>query len=263
MNRQVASLTYTPIKGTSLVRPGSVDVGVGGITEDRLFHLLDAANGRQVGASPKLLPVVTTYRSDTRELAVQVPTGQRARAEIRLGDAVMAKIGWDKDRPVESRKVLGPWDCLLSEYLGRQVVLAQAIRPEGAVDVEPITLVSHASIRRLERELQGQPLGTGRFRMNLNLDGLAEHEEDDWYGRRIAIGSAVLRVTGPVPRCAVTTLNPDTGRRDASTLKAIVRYRAPMPGPGPARPVKVPFGVYARVEQPGRIEVGDVAELLD
>jgi uncharacterized protein YcbX len=261
--RQVASLTYTPVKGTSLVRPGAVDVGAGGIAEDRLFHLLDAADGRQVGSSPKLLPVVTTYRPDARELAVQVPTGQRALAEVRLGEAVTAKIAWDKDRPLESRKVLGPWDCLLSEYLGRHVVLAQAIRPAGAVDVEPITLVSHASISRLERELQGQPLGTERFRMNLNLEGLAEHEEDQWYGRRIAIGSAVLRVTGPIPRCVVTTLNPATGERDASTLKGIVRYRAPIPVPGSALPVKVPFGVYARVEQPGRIEVGDKVELLD
>jgi hypothetical protein len=63
VNRQVASLTYTPIKGTSLVRPGSVDVGVGGITEDRLFHLLDAVPG-----PPKVEVVQSSDGSDLRPL---------------------------------------------------------------------------------------------------------------------------------------------------------------------------------------------------
>jgi uncharacterized protein YcbX len=260
--RQVASLTYTPVKGTSLVQPESVELEAGGIPEDRLFHLLDATTYRQIGASPKLLPITSRYRPSTGCLAMELPDGERADATVVLGDEVTARIGWDRDRPMDSRLVTGPWSALLSTYLGQEVLLARVLRPEGAVDVAPITLVSRASVRRAERQLNGQHLAIERFRMNLNLDGLGEHEEDEWYGRRITLGGAVLLVTGPVPRCAVTTYNPVTGERDASTLKAIVQYRKPIPMPG-GNLVKAPFGVYARVQQPGRVRVGDAVELIE
>lgn len=260
--RQVASLTYTPVKGTSLVQPEWVELAAGGIAEDRLFHLLDATTCRQIGASPKLLPISSRYWPDTGRLAVELPSGERAEAPAVLGDQITARIGWDRNRPMDSRWVIGPWSALLSEYLGREVVLARVLRPEGAVDVAPVTLVSTASIRRVERQLHDQHLGIERFRMNLNLEGLREHEEDEWYGRPIAVGGAVLLVTGPVPRCAVTTYNPTTGDRDASTLKAIVQYRAPISAPGVPKPIKAPFGVYAHVERPGRVRVGDTVELL-
>jgi uncharacterized protein YcbX len=263
MARRIASLSYTALKGTALHWPTSVDVGPGGIDDDRLFHLVDTTDGRQVKTSPKLLRVRSRYDASTRELAVELPDGRHAEAVVTLGSPVTAKIGWDQDRPLESREVVGPWSELFSPYLGKPVVLTQGMRPEKAIDVEPITLVSHASIRRAERELDGQQLGAGRFRMNLNLDGLAEHEEDEWYGRRVAIGGTVLLITGPVPRCAVTTLNAQTGERDASTVKAIVGYRDAIPDPGSGEPVKAPFGVYARVERAGRIAVGDPVELLD
>ena len=140
--RRITSLTYTPVKGTSLVQPKSVELAAGGIPEDRLFHLLDATTCRQIGASPKLLPITSRYLPDTGRLAVQLPTGERAEAPVVLGDQITAKIGWDQDRPMDSRLVIGPWPALLSTYLGHHVLLAQVLRPEGAVDVAPITLVS-------------------------------------------------------------------------------------------------------------------------
>jgi uncharacterized protein YcbX len=259
----VRSLTYTPVKGTALVRPAEVEVQRDGIVDDRLFHVVDAVTRRQLTTSPRLLPIRSAYRPDTRHLVVELPDGRRAEGEVRLGDPLVARIPWDGDRPLESREVLGAWSELLSGHLGRDVVLAQAMPSSRAVDVEPLTLVSHASIARAEQELAGRHLGARRFRMNLNIDGVAAHEEDEWYGRRLAIGDAVLLITGPVPRCAVTTFNPDSGHRDASTLKAIVAYRPPIPDPaGGGGVVKAPFGVYARVERAGRIAVGAALTLL-
>ncbi len=262
MSRRVASIAYTPVKGTSLTQPESVDIAAGGIPHDRLFHLVDAATGRQLGASPKLLPVRSSLSPDGSELALELPGGRRVQGRVVLGEPIVGKVAWDGDRPVRSRAVAGPWSAALSDHLGQDVVLAQAVEDQRAVDVEPITLVSHASVRRAEAQLGGQRLGTARFRMNLNLDGVGEHEEDEWYGRRIAVGEAVLVVTGPVPRCAATTYAPDTGRRDAHTVKAIVQYRPPIPEPATGRPIKAPFGVYARVERPGRVAVGDALELM-
>ena len=88
--------------------------------------------------------------------------------------------------------------------------------------------------------------------MNLELDGCAPYEEDGWSGAAVRVGTAVIRVLGPVPRCVATTRDPETGAKDFDTLKAISAYRPLM-----ANPRGVPFGMYAEVETPGRVAVGD------
>ncbi len=97
-------------------------------------------------------------------------------------------------------------------------------------------------------------IGTRRFRMTLTLAGADPHEEDSWGGRRIRAGSCVLRIEGAVPRCVAVTHHPETGKRDRATLRGILAYRRPA---NRDDPVQVPFGVYAYVEEPGRIAVGD------
>ena len=52
-----------------------------------------------------------------------------------------------------------------------------------------------------------------RFRMTMELDGCEPLEEDTWAGRRIEVGEAIVRMGDPVPRCVVTTLDPDRARR--------------------------------------------------
>lgn len=66
----------------------------------------------------------------------------------------------------------------------------------------------------------------------------------------------MIRVSGPVPRCALTTRSPDTGERDLDTLRLIKGYRGVRNGEA------IDFGVYARVVRPGRVRVGDVVELV-
>lgn len=88
--------------------------------------------------------------------------------------------------------------------------------------------------------------------MNLELDGCDPYEEDTWAGRAVSVGEAILRIMGQVPRCRVTNRSPVTGEADFPTLKTVASYRPPMsPGKG------IPFGVYARIELPGLVHVGD------
>jgi hypothetical protein len=92
--------------------------------------------------------------------------------------------------------------------------------------------------------------------MNFGVEGLREHEEDEWLGRRVRLGDAVVVPQGHVGRCAVTTQHPDTGAPDLDTLKALAAYR---PGDDATEPL--PFGVYAAVAQPGEVSVGDPVEV--
>ena len=62
---------------------------------------------------------------------------------------------------------------------------------------------------------------------------------------------------GNVGRCAITTQNPDTGRVDLDTLKALAVYRCDVETTEP-----LPFGIHAAVAEPGRVRVGDPVEVL-
>jgi len=87
--------------------------------------------------------------------------------------------------------------------------------------------------------------------MLINLAGTEPHEEDTWMGKQVAIGDAVLRVTKPVARCAITTQDPDTGQRDLDTLRTIISYKGLRDGK------HADMGVLADVVRPGRIRIGD------
>lgn len=93
--------------------------------------------------------------------------------------------------------------------------------------------------------------------MLIEVDGCAPHDEDTWAGRRVRVGEAVILVGDPVPRCVITTLDPQTGMRDFPTLKVIRQYR------GVSQDDKLQFGVYGDVVEPGAVRVGDEVELLD
>ena len=90
-----------------------------------------------------------------------------------------------------------------------------------------------------------------RFRGNIWVDGLAPWEEHDLVGKKFRIGGAVFEGVEPIVRCLATNANPDTGVRDADTLKALNS------GWG-----HQDFGLYARVLEPGTITVDDTVELL-
>jgi uncharacterized protein YcbX len=154
--------------------------------------------------------------------------------------------------------VEGPWSEALSDFTGRELRLVRADTPatdrrrSGAA-----TLLGTGSLRAMARLLGVQDVDGRRFRMNFGVDGLAEHEEDEWLGRRVRIGQAVVVPQGNVGRCAVTTQNPETGAPDLDTLKALAAYRQDLQTTEP-----LPFGVYAAVAEPGRVRLGDPVEPL-
>jgi uncharacterized protein YcbX len=90
--------------------------------------------------------------------------------------------------------------------------------------------------------------------MLVELDGCAPHEEDAWSGLRLRMGDAIVRAGAGVPRCVITTMHPDTGEPDFPTLDVLATYRR--------REGELLFGVYADVEEPGRVRVGDPVEIL-
>ena len=172
------------------------------------------------------------------------------------GDAAVFTEGLITDfygRPVRAHVVPGPWTEMLSTFVGTPVRLARCDQPGDGNDVYHVTLVSNASVAELAaRGGHEGALDAARFRMMFELDGTQPHEEDGWAGRRVRMGKALLRVYGQVPRCVVTTRSPETGLKDFDTLKTIVSYRPLMHDEK-----GIPFGMYAEVEEAGRVRLGD------
>lgn len=116
-------------------------------------------------------------------------------------------------------------------------------------DFPSVTLCNMASHRAVEQRL-GQPLSIHRWRGNLWFDGLPLWEEFDWIGQDVQIGEAVFHVRERTTRCAATTANPETGRRDADTLGALQHWG------------HEDFSVCAEVIQSGKVALGDKVKPL-
>jgi uncharacterized protein YcbX len=198
----------------------------------------------------------TTWDAEAGTLQIEFPDGSAVMSstEPSGGTHVTDFYG----RPVPGRFVEGHAADAISAFVGRPLRLVFADVEGDGPDEHRLSLVSLASVADLGGRSGRPDLDPRRFRMNLELDGCAPFEEDGWEGRAVRIGTAVVRILGPVPRCVATTRDPDTGMKDFDTLKQISAYRPLM-----QEPRGVPFGMYAEVERPGRVAVGDEVEPAD
>jgi uncharacterized protein YcbX len=136
--------------------------------------------------------------------------------------------------------------------VGRPVHLARGQRPGDGNDDASVSLNSTASADHLARRTgSDQARDSRRFRMMIEVDGCEPFEEDDWLGRHVDVGEAVVKPVSPVARCVITTLDPSSGTKDLDTLKVLRDVR------GTRGKDSVLFGVYAEVVEPGTIRVGD------
>lgn len=252
---RVVRFNVTPVKSTALHHPDEIRLEPAGVAGDRAFFFVDGDGRRFSGATKApLLPIRARYDLAREWLELTLPDGIVATGST-LADGRSLDVDF-YGRSVPARIVEGDFTEALSHYAGREILLARPDRRGAALDVRPVTLVSVESVAELARRggHDGE-LSPARFRMTMEIEGVSEaHEEDSWEGRRVRVGEATLRIADQVPRCVVTTLDPATGIKDFPTLHVIKGYR------GVTRKGNVHFGVYAEVDEPGTVRVGD--ELL-
>lgn len=248
----VTALSLTPVKSTRLRRVSEIRVGPHGVRENRRFFLIDdgdeMVNATHLGA---LETIVADYSDEERRLSLTFPDGEVLEDEVRLGDEVITRF-YGEDMP--ARLVLGDWSDAVSQCAGKALRLVEA-GEIGAVDrgaVGTVTVISRASLDRLAVRAERPSVDARRFRMLIELDGIAAHEEDGWVGRVLEVGEAVLRGQGHVGRCVITSRHPETGEVDLPTLKILGGYRRDAETTEP-----VAFGIYGEIIRPGTIRVGD------
>lgn len=261
---RVSRLSIAPVRGLGLRHPESIALNVAGVLEDRRFYLVDG-HGRLVDRllSGELVRVGAETNPQATWLRLTFPDGSVIEGDVVLDEPVQTEI---YGRLGVGRVVGGPWAAALTPYAGRPVLLVRCDRPGGTrirageTNVRnAVSLVSGGSVRELARQLDVPSVDARRFRMLIEVDGAAAHEEDGWIGGSVGIGTAVISITKPDARCAITTQDPETGERDLDTLRTILRYRGFRAG-DPEH--KIDFGVLGEVLMPGDVSVGDEIRVL-
>jgi uncharacterized protein len=251
---RVRAIHVSAVKSLHLTPVEAATIGTDGVEHDRRFMFVDSA-GRVATQRelPVLAQVASSYDAETCVLELRLP-GERIVREVPAAIGRASVDLWGREVPASVMN--GPFAEAISALVGKPMRLLRADDGLRALDSHPVSLLSQASVDEVARQGRRTHLDPRRFRPTLLIDGCEAHAEDAWVGGRVRAGEVVLTVVRLDPRCALTTLDPDTGARDADTLRWLAEYRPPQGG-------EVFCGIYADVETPGRVRVGDPVEPLE
>jgi uncharacterized protein YcbX len=257
---------------------------------DRNWAVMDGVGGRIRTAKrwPQLLsltarylrpPPANAYGDAVAPVELSAPDGATCRSDDpACADWLSAQLGrparlaarrpaWDRDhyrldRPRSGSDIAAELDLQQGESLpdfgtDEDGLLAQlqdhATPPGSYVDAYPIHLVTSNALQALA-EASGFDASARRFRPNLVVDmpGGPGMPERDWIGRRLRIGSLVLAFRSPTLRCGMPARpQPLLGLAAQPGLtRALVEHCGRT------------LGLNAVVEHPGRVALGDTAELI-
>jgi uncharacterized protein YcbX len=260
---QVAALWRYPLKSMRGEELNAALVTERGLLGDRAYALVDAAEGTVVSAKnprkwPAMFDCAATFVEPPDEskpllpVRITLPDGEAVRSDQadaaeRIGAALGRRVRLAAS-PLPAPQIEMYW-ADIEGMPNRDTVTTEAI-PEGTFfDAAVVHVVTVATLDRLRALAPQSRFEVRRFRPNVVLamtDGSEGFVENDWVGRTLSIGPEVrLSVTGPCPRCVMTTLAQSDLPRDPSVLRQIVEHNAGA------------VGVYASVIRAGRIRRGD------
>jgi uncharacterized protein len=267
----VVGLWRYPVKSMMGEELNAAEVTDRGLVGDRRFAVVDASTGKVAGAKN---PRKWGNFFDFRAAYVEPPkTGSKLPAvRLTLPDGTVVT----SEQPDLAQ--------ILSNALGREVAFAEAQHagessgaqaeeywpdmegldyrdtvtewelPAGTFfDLAVVHLLTTATIERLRALYPEGRFEVRRFRPNIVVETGPDAQgfvENDWIGHTIAIGDEVrLRITGPCPRCVMTTLPQGDLPKDVGILRAAAQHN------------QANVGVYADVVAGGTTRRGDPVTL--
>jgi uncharacterized protein len=247
----VSGFNLTPVKSTAVARPRQIDLRVDGAVGDRRFLFARSDGTRPSGVSKApLLAIRARWDRSNERLELAVPDGPVIVGDARpRGDPIEVGLF---DRRVKTRRVDPVFDEAVA-HVDPMLTLLRVEEPDYAGGRHRVSLVSAASVSAIGAAGGDPGLDPRRFRMLVEVDDVDAFEEDAWNGRLVRLGDAVVRIDRGIARCVMTTMDPDDGRVDFPTLDVLSKSRRFGDG--------LLLGVYAGVEAPGVVRVGDPVEV--
>jgi uncharacterized protein YcbX len=247
------SIYRYPVKGLSPERLHRTRLAVGQtLPADRKFAIENGPSGFDPAApayfpkarflmlmrNERLATLDTRYEDATNRLIIRQQDRELARGELSTRQGRLAiEALLRRFMPTELR---GPPKVLQGEGHSFSDVAAKVV-----------SIINLASVAAIE-SMVGAPVHPLRFRANLYVGGWPAWHEFGLVGQEIAIGSARLKVTKRIKRCAAINVDPDTGIRDLAIPATLLQTLD-----------HADCGVYARVIAPGEIAPGCAVIIAD
>jgi MOSC domain-containing protein len=259
----VVALWRYPVKSMMGEELNASIVGERGLLGDRAYAIVDPETGKVASAKhPKKWPHLFDCRAAFVEppgsgeelpaVRVTLPDGHITRSDDADFDAAVSAM---LQRPGRLQMAV-PEKPVIEEYWPdieglalRETVTDEAL-PEGTFfDLATVHVLSTATLDRLRELYPDGRFEVRRFRPNIVVEttsGERAFAENAWVGCTLTVGDEVrLKVTGPCPRCVMTTLPQGDLPRDSGILRAAAQHN------------EANVGVYAEVLQGGSARRGD------
>ena len=262
----VVSIWRYPVKSMMGEELNATEVTERGVLGDRSHALVDVETGKIASAkNPRKWPGLFNFRAiyaepprrghDLPPVLVTLPGGKTIRSD---DPGVHAVLSSELGREV-ILKAVAPEAPSLEEYwpdvdglAHRDEVTEEGMPPSTFFDLAHVHVLTTATIDQLRALNPEARFEARRFRPNLVVQPSASGEgflENGWIGHSLTINGARLKVSGPCPRCVMTTLQQGDLPRDVGILRTAAQHNA------------ANVGVYAYVERRGEVRRGDLVSL--
>ncbi|WP_426573506.1 MOSC domain-containing protein [Aquihabitans sp. McL0605] len=247
----VAACWRYPVKSLQGFPAARVSIEAPGVRGDREHAVIDTETGHLLSAK-RLAALLQGSATDER---VTFPDGQ----VLLLDDpAVDEVLGSWLGRPVHLASLdeagersyemtFDPPDDTAEYY--------EIPAPPGSfLDLAPVHVVTLATLAGCAAARPDLDWDVRRFRPNLVLDvDLPPFAEQEWVGRRLAVGGVTLSVDSPTVRCAMPLrAQPGGIEREPGLFKAMGELNESFPNH---------LGLYCSVAEPGDVATGDPVAL--
>ena len=262
----VVGLWRYPVKSMMGEELNAAEVTNRGVVGDRRFAVLDALTGKVAGAkNPRKWGNFFDFRaayvappkrgSELPAVRLTLPDGTVVTSEDPDLAQILSRALGREVRFARAQGTAASSSATAEEYWPdmegldfRDTVTDWELPPGTFFDLAVVHVLTTATLDRL-RELYTQGrFEVRRFRPNIVVasEG-AGFVENEWVGHTLAIGDEVrLQITGPCPRCVMTTLAQGDLPKDPGILRTAAQSN------------KANVGVYADVISGGVVRRGDV-----
>jgi uncharacterized protein YcbX len=260
---RVSALHLYPIKSCRGVAVSAMELDSRGPAGDRRWMVVDE-RGRFLTQreEPSLALVDVVMTGEKLVLSAGELTSLALPARPTDGPRREVEIWRDRVSAIEDAE----GSRFMSDYLLRRVHLVympddveRRVNPArarptdlvGFADAYPLLVISEESLADLNGRL-AQPLTMTRFRPNVVIAGAEPYAEDAF--ARVRIGGVSFRGPKRCDRCAITTVDPETGKTGKEPLATLATYRR--------EGNDVFFGMNLIHDGPGTLRVDDVVKPL-
>ena len=260
----IGSLWRYPIKSMMGEELSASLVSERGLLGDRAFAFVDRETGKIVSAKePRKWPRMFEFRAAYAEppdgnglppVRITLPDGaivtsEQPDLEEMVSGVLGREVAFARSAP-EAPTLEEYWPDIEGLAL-RETVTDEAMPPGTFFDLAVVHVLTTATIDQLRELYPEGRFEPRRFRPNIIVStekrGFAEN---DWVDRTLAVGDEVrLEVTGPCPRCVMTTLPQGDLPKDPGILRAAAKNNS------------ANVGVYASVVRGGTVRCGDLVSL--